>query len=501
MKELLKKLCGVQTINNKRISEAPKTYPTRRSLSESQIDTFENLEQTPPVRSNSATSTLEILKKIKKSHVKCLKDIIQVQNNELNNQYGDTEEELSIILASFILETMQKSFSNKDFIPNAYIIEPGLFVKDKYYFELKIKLLIQFKDKDIKHENEKFRLDDLRIFLLMDDFQSKKKFKFKKISSELKFKKNNDQNYIFEIICLNEEKCLKFYFIKENKEQLLDNVNREIKIFKKRHDVGDMIRVAQITIEREHLSDNFVLILPFFKAETLTDILKKNSEIISNHQVIDIMIAVVEEFIYLKNLGIIHNDVNSNNLLFYEYNGKLSCKCVDFYNSIIEGDVTLDKVNTTLFTASPELIRFNGFSLEKLTYHSDIFSLGIIFFLICKKPFKDLDYNQKFGLNRSKKENWDKFLENELLGFVCKSKNLFVDLIKKMLAFEAENRISYENLKQDLYVLKDDILKKEQILKNHVFFGTVRFASLKDVPPEFSNNQCSRLAADIAFKA
>ena len=142
---------------------------------------------------------------------------------------------------------------------------------------------------------------------------------------------------------------------------------------------------------------------------------------------------------YLYQNNILHRDIKPQNILISDKNIKIS----DF--GLAKSFEKYELINT--FCGSPLYMAPEIIKNRKYTLKSDIWSLGVVFFELISKVHP---YNCE-----SKDELWDIALNNTFNINYKLLNNQYSDIIQKLLIYEPENRLSWEDLFK--YDLKNEI--------------------------------------------
>ena len=289
--------------------------------------------------------------------------------------------------------------------------------------------------------------------------------------------------------------------LKDYKKSMIDGNNRKLldpSILRELSSIQylnhkDIIKPINIYVNESKTNINFTM-----KYHQIT--LHKYLEFIDTIKVKEIMYKLLKIINYCHSNFIVHRDLKLNNILLeIDNESNYTPILIDFglakfdffyddYTNQIKSLISLNEEIQTLWYRSPEVILNQKF----VNYKMDIWSLGIIFLdlinnemgLISADKTKDqlhrylenLNYNNNFDLlnNYLKKNN-----------FELNKKNIFeydklkkfdkngIDLLKKMLNFDPEERITSLEALQHPY-FKDFLKKeeeKEEIIKNNFFYN------------------------------
>lgn len=108
---------------------------------------------------------------------------------------------------------------------------------------------------------------------------------------------------------------------------------------------------------------------------------QKCNKIINTYKLLKIMKGLLKAIVYLHKLGIAHADLKPENIII---NDKLEVQIIDFGISCTKNCIVLG----TLLYQSPELIRISKTEVSvNLLKRGDIFSLGMVFYLLANLEF------------------------------------------------------------------------------------------------------------------
>ena len=260
----------------------------------------------------------------------------------------------------------------------------------------------------------------------------------------------------------------KYEIIKKN---LIEN------IFSERDILNIIYNVHIVNLYLTFQDENYLyMIMDYLEGGDLRKHMKEKKFNLKEIKFIAACIIIGLEYIHKK--GIIHRDIKPENLIFDD---KGYLRISDFGIAIRNDKINKieknnDKSGTPGYMAPERIINNIDISYG---YSSDYFSLGVILYelLMLKKPFRrnndkigkflynsyeeiilDLFNNEKINLTPSyvkKYRNIDNINKNEIKLNNEELSNL-CDLINKLLIYEQENRLGYNNIED---------------IKNHPFFG------------------------------
>ena len=145
--------------------------------------------------------------------------------------------------------------------------------------------------------------------------------------------------------------------------------------------------------------------------------------------------GILEAIKYLHQRGIAHGDIKPENILLdSDFNPKLSdfgyCK-----TNIIAGD---ESKSGTLYYAAPELFIRGQFN----TLKTDIWSIGILLYIVSEGSFPFINGNQKFTIMQ---------ITSGKLNFKPDISDILINVIKRCTQLNPENRPTIEELIEDEY--------------------------------------------------
>ncbi|CAD8089548.1 unnamed protein product [Paramecium sonneborni] len=172
-------------------------------------------------------------------------------------------------------------------------------------------------------------------------------------------------------------------------KQMKDFVTNECQILKlaKSDYIVELLEVIQ-------LEDVVILILEYIQGGTLSNLLKQNEihELMSSEICLQIILGLKE----IHRCGYVHRDIKLDNILIAQFN-PIQIKIIDFgFAEKINKNELINKQGTPGYIA-PEL-----FDLAPYTESCEIFSLGILFYiLLCGNfPFRSTNYEVLIERNK-----------------------------------------------------------------------------------------------------
>lgn len=151
-------------------------------------------------------------------------------------------------------------------------------------------------------------------------------------------------------------------------------------------------------------SNNIMYIVTdtFENSRTLFDFIKEHREQkkeIEPYKFLKIMKGLLQALVYLHKIGVAHSDIKPENILI---NDNLEIQLIDFGISCIKKSC---KVGGTVLYQSPELLEGMGGGSRSVSdlKKGDIFSMGIVFYLLANLsfPFKVVQTNYPLAIDNS----------------------------------------------------------------------------------------------------
>jgi serine/threonine protein kinase len=180
-------------------------------------------------------------------------------------------------------------------------------------------------------------------------------------------------------------------------------------------------------LDVQKTENNFYLILEYCKGGDLASFIKKNGKV-SEEVAHNWLKQIAEAFRVLTEKNIIHRDLKLQNILMTEASTSATLKLADFgLSRFLEDDLAKTWVGTPLYMA-PEIVNCQEYDSK-----ADIWSLGLVLFelLTGTLPLRVANRNEIPEAQRKLLAPPEELSEN------CK------DLLKKLLAYDACQRISF----------------------------------------------------------
>ncbi|MEA3452429.1 MAG: AAA family ATPase [Bacteroidota bacterium] len=265
----------------------------------------------------------------------------------------------------------------------------------------------------------------------------------------------NNRITVYKGRCSDYEKdvALKFLNSEYPSEELIKRFENELK-FTKNLNIKNIQKVLEKRItDRKHL-----LILEFVEGETIKSFINKKTTNLKS--AIKIAIKIAETIGEIHQQNIIHNDINSNNILITDNN---NIKIIDFgvathYNVYTQNSTIPKHLEGTISYISPE---HTGRMNKSIDHRSDLYSLGVVLyeFFTKKLPFIETD-NMKLIHSHIAKIP---VAPNKIDPSIPK---ILSDIILKLLSKNAKNRY------QSAFGLKYDL---QQLINQQEFENLVNF--------------------------
>ncbi len=274
-------------------------------------------------------------------------------------------------------------------------------------------------------------------------------YDFSNIGFSLKHS-NNFQKY-YEIIGIKYEKCKKAVYIirsKLDKKRYIlklkmanSEENHELQI----HNILKNLKHPNIVDFVEFNNENCInyFIFEFIDGITLWDYITSIKNFLREDDIKEIFIQIVKAVEFLHGFNILHCDLKLENILIDD---KKKIKLIDFDLSKICNDIN-EYISDDMFGTS-QYIAPESFDLGIYSKKSDVWALGIIFYvLITKKlPYKN---ELSFYSSNFNRRNEFKHIDMKIAKEIVKENNYsdsFMILLKSMLEFKDENRISIKGI-------------------------------------------------------
>lgn len=152
----------------------------------------------------------------------------------------------------------------------------------------------------------------------------------------------------------------------------------------------ELVHTNIVYVQNFHIDDDgLFIVMEYFRGEDLSQYLSSLGEPMDPIDVRNIIKQILEAFVHVHKLGIVHKDIKPSNVLI---NNQKKIKIVDFGISEIMQDSDYSKTrNQTMGTLpymSPEQIRN-----KNIGFHSDIYSIGMVYYemLIGSSPYSNMD--------------------------------------------------------------------------------------------------------------
>ncbi|CAK64503.1 unnamed protein product (macronuclear) [Paramecium tetraurelia] len=185
---------------------------------------------------------------------------------------------------------------------------------------------------------------------------------------------------------------------------------------------------------------------------------QRNNKWFSAEEVQDFLSQIVRGYFYLKSHKIILRDLTPRSILFKILtNNRIVLKISDFGVSRITQDGYAVTRTGIPYYSAPEVYR-NSSDQQKYTDTCDIYSLGIILYMLCYQGEKPVNVQDFKDLN----EFHERLKKDQFLACPHNPRHSkeFLSLIEKMIVYNPEKRITWEqldlNVVQHFLILEDN---------------------------------------------
>ena len=246
----------------------------------------------------------------------------------------------------------------------------------------------------------------------------------------------------------NNMKVLKFI---KMKEETLNRIKNEIELMQfVKH--PNILKIEDCFIFKEYVC----IVTPYCPLSNLHDFIINNYPSgMPNKMAAHITYQLFEALRYLHNLNIWHRDIKPENILVInddEKNPNVVLADFGFAKKIEEETYNKEFLGTPEFTA-PEM-----FKLEQYTNKVDIYSLGVTLFVMLTARYPTCSY-----ANNPRKCRW--LIENGILNYkLLEDMKIYpdaIDLVKKMCAFDQDDRITAEDALNHQWILNNNSTANE----------------------------------------
>jgi len=222
---------------------------------------------------------------------------------------------------------------------------------------------------------------------------------------------------------------------------------------------NDILCIKEYYIDYEKQTFNIVT-ESFIKDDmfpiTLGQYIKIKNKILSEYEILIIMIKLCDAILYIHNIGIGHGDIKPENILI---NDKLDIQIIDFGLSCTREC----RVGGTPIYESPEMlettIKEKRVISKEFQQKSDIFSLGIVFYLLAngKLPSKEIE-NVEMYRNKELISEILKLYKSNLIRSKHKNEKIN-NIINRMIDVNSKERITLQEAISDIkYELMDKMM-------------------------------------------
>lgn len=201
--------------------------------------------------------------------------------------------------------------------------------------------------------------------------------------------------------------------------------------------------------------DNFIFLIFEYCDGSLVDFLEKKHD---EGRLANVFREICNGMDYLHSKNIIHRDIKPENILLKGDTPKI---CDFGFSVMIKDEYSM----SSTICGSPLYMSPENLFLQDHTLSTDIWSLGILFYMIAylEHPFGKLISIEEYRKKIKLQINYPKFFSD------C-----FIDLLKKMLVLEPEERITIKQiLDHPFFSIKED---------DEILFDTTGSAELEEPP-------------------
>lgn len=249
-------------------------------------------------------------------------------------------------------------------------------------------------------------------------------------------------------------------------QNLIDKFINEIELIK------SLEHPNIVQLKNHYINDKYIiLILEYCNGGTLKNLVCKD---LSENEIRPILYQIISGLHYLDKKGIIHRDLKPDNILIHN---DTNVKIIDFGFSI--RDTTENELHSTIcgtpLYMSPELLL--GQLYNKKT---DLWSIGIIAY--------ELFHNKNpYGNPKSISELTHKIKNNKIL-YKSDISFYYLDLLKKLLDINPNNRITYEDLLKHPWFFSKLATKENEDIFPMDDVNTIKYLTYSEILHNFSQN-------------
>ena len=238
------------------------------------------------------------------------------------------------------------------------------------------------------------------------------------------------------------------------------------KNFLNKHSIKSIIREVEILRKLDHpnivdyfetFEDDYYLriVMEYIPGDNLLKIISQKTYVdFSENDIYEILLVLLKTVLFLHNNNIIHRDLKPENILFAIPGDYKSMKLIDFGLSIEEEDNDNYRVGSPYYMA-PEMTEGHFY------YESDIWSIGIILYLMVTGNYAFKAKNKKKLYEKIREGKYDAEKLNEI-----KCSEELKDLIKKILVVTYKKRLSIQNiLEHPFFKIKNKHNKEHKLDK------------------------------------
>lgn len=280
-------------------------------------------------------------------------------------------------------------------------------------------------------------------------------------------------------------KAIRRNVAKKLQKRRIENIKNEYEIMTSlKH--PNLTQVYDFGIEGE----SYYILMEYIEGSLLSDFHEKRMVI---ERTVDIMVQILRALQYIHSRNIVYGDIKPSNIMI---SGNIA-KLMDFGLSGFKKDMKR-MIRGTLAYMSPDALK------GELSYHMDLFSLGIVFFeQVCSVPFYDDDNNslQKIIKLLENPSEFQCYRENRL-GLI--ENNVLRTIIKRLTSCDIKERyVSCSHVIDDINKFTGRRQKYEyetDETKDSYVMGNLFVNRKKELETLKSNIEKKKIADLIIFK-
>uniref|UniRef100_A0A914WCY9 Protein kinase domain-containing protein n=1 Tax=Plectus sambesii TaxID=2011161 RepID=A0A914WCY9_9BILA len=226
------------------------------------------------------------------------------------------------------------------------------------------------------------------------------------------------------------------------------NVEQEVAIMQKmRHP-----RIAQIYDAFATKKNDIILIMEVVEGGELFDRVADENYVLTELAVVMIVCQLCEAISYIHSHNIVHLDVKPENIMCVSQTGN-RIKLIDFgLAQYYDGSKDLLLMAGTPEFAAPEVIKF-----EPLDFHTDMWSVGVITYILLSGISPFLGENNAETYNNVQKGQWE-FDEESFSGISDRAK----DFVSHLLVYDKDKRMSAKECLEHPWIVESRRMARQQ---------------------------------------